>query len=419
MSSLINYLWEGIICLTIPWLLYKALFEKTTFFAWNRTFLLSALILALLFPALNLEGLYIFNFNRETYQFILPTFEYDGTNQPLNSLTPIPITSFLAGAYLIGMLFSIIKFLIRIFSLISSIKKAKISYKGEYTLLEHASFEPSSFFHLIFLPEGSFKLNDKVDCIISHEAMHANYNHSLDKLLLQLVKIIFWFYPICHLYEKDLEVVHEYQVDERMKDIYPLKEYALLLIHLGKPKMMNQLAHNFNKFQIKKRITMMTKPKSKRIAKWLYALALPIFIGLFGLISCDQKDEIVDVEKPQAETKTEGAISNEIFETAEDMPVPFDGMQGWNEYLSQNLKYPQSSKDQNIEGTVYLQFIINKEGELINPSVIRGVDPDLDAEALRVIKNSPKWTAGKQGGRDVNVKMQIPIRFKLNKQLLD
>lgn len=163
----------------------------------------------------------------------------------------------------------------------------------------------------------------------------------------------------------------------------------------------------------------MTKPKSKRIAKWLYALALPIFIGLFGLISCDQKDEIVDVEKPQAETKTEGAISNEIFETAEDMPVPFDGMQGWNEYLSQNLKYPQSSKDQNIEGTVYLQFIINKEGELINPSVIRGVDPDLDAEALRVIKNSPKWTAGKQGGRDVNVKMQIPIRFKLNKQLLD
>lgn len=103
-------------------------------------------------------------------------------------------------------------------------------------MLEHASFEPSSFFHLIFLPEGSFKLNDKVDCIISHEAMHANYNHSLDKLLLQLVKIIFWFYPICHLYEKDLEVVHEYQVDERMKDIYPLKEYALLLIHLGNPK---------------------------------------------------------------------------------------------------------------------------------------------------------------------------------------
>ncbi|MDO6440150.1 M56 family metallopeptidase [Cyclobacterium sp. 1_MG-2023] len=414
MMALINYLWEGAVCLTIPWLFYKVFLERTTFFAWNRTFLLCALIMALVFPALGFEGINSFNLANETYLFQLPTFEFDGSNQQTNSLKSLSLSSILVGLYLLGILFPLTKFLIGMLSLISSVKKAHTSYKGKYTLLEHASFEPASFFHLIFLPEGSLQLRNKVDWIIDHEAAHADFRHSIDKLLLQLVKIIFWFYPIYRLYETDLEVIHEYQVDNKMTENYPVEEYALLLIHLGRPKSVNQLAHNFNKFQIKKRLTMMTQPKSKKIAKGLYALALPVFIGLFALVSCEQKDEIVEVEIPKAESITEQADLNEIFDIAEDMPVPAEGVQGWNKYLSQNLKYPQSARDQKKEGTVYVQFIINKEGRLVNPSVIRSVDPDLDAEALRVIKNSPDWTPGKQKGKEVNVKIQLPIRFKLN-----
>ncbi|GAB3002585.1 M56 family metallopeptidase [Cyclobacterium sediminis] len=414
MTSLINYLWEGAVCLTIPWLFYKAVFEKNTFFAWNRAYLLWAIIMALVLPILDFEGINSINLANETYFFQLPTFEFDGSNQDANFFMSLSLSSILVGLYFVGMLFPLTKFIIGIRSLIRSAKKAKTSHKGKYTLLEHASFEPSSFFHLIFLPQGSLQLRNKVDWIIDHEAAHADFRHSIDKLLLQLVKIIFWFYPIYLLYETELEVIHEYQVDNKMTANYPVEEYALLLIHLGRPKSVNQLAHNFNKFQIKKRLTMMTQPKSKRITKGLYALALPLFLCLLALVSCEQKDEIVEVEIPKAETITEQAIPNAIFEIVEDMPVPYEGMQGWNKYLSQNLKYPQSARDQKLEGTVYLQFIINKEGKLINPTVIKSVDPDLDAEALRVIKNSPDWTPGKQKGKDVNVKINLPIRFKLN-----
>lgn len=113
------------------------------------------------------------------------------------------------------------------------------------------------------------------------------------------------------------------------------------------------------------------------------------------------------------EAKTKNLPPNEIFDIVEVMPVPPQGMEGWNNYLSQNLKYPQSARDKKIEGTVYLEFIVNEEGRIINPSVIKSMDPDLDAEALRVIKNSSDWTPGIQRGHNVNVKLKLPIRFKL------
>jgi len=416
MTNLINYLWEGTICLTLLWLFFKVFLERNTFFAWNRAFLLSALIVALVFPALNLTGISGINLGNESFVLQLPTFEFDGSNQLQSATSLFSLSNLLLGVYFTGMLFTLCRFLIGIVSLIVQTRKAKATYRGKYTLLEHPTFEPSSFFHLIFLPEGALQMQQKVDWIIAHETTHADYRHSLDKLLLQVVKIVFWFYPIHRMYEKALEVLHEYQVDKQMTQSFPLEEYARLLLNLAKPKNPGLLVHNFNQFQIKKRLTMMTQPKSKWMARSMYAFALPLFACLFVLISCEPNEDmpILEAQEDENIVTTEMIMKEGVFDVVEDMPVPSGGMEGWNNYLSANLEYPQAAKDAKKEGTVYVVFTVTKEGNIEQASVLRGVDGNLDQEALRVVKNSPNWIPGQQKGENVNVKMRLPIRFKLN-----
>ncbi|MCH7400221.1 TonB family protein [Belliella kenyensis] len=105
----------------------------------------------------------------------------------------------------------------------------------------------------------------------------------------------------------------------------------------------------------------------------------------------------------------------EVFDLVEAPPVPHDGYDGWNQFLRANLRYPQEAIEAGEEGTVYLSFIVSREGKLDQFEVIRGVSPSLDSEALRVLAHSPDWTPGTQRGIPVNVKMRLPIKFKGSK----
>ena len=103
----------------------------------------------------------------------------------------------------------------------------------------------------------------------------------------------------------------------------------------------------------------------------------------------------------------------EVFNLSEK---PMFGTGGDNEFrtwIAQNIHYPQSAVDAQIQGKVYLQFVIEKDGSLSNIKVIRSVDPEIDNEAIRVLVQSPKWSPGKQQGRPVRVNYIFPIAFKL------
>ena len=414
MILLINYLWEGILCLTMLWIFYQVFLERNTFFTWNRAYLLTSLLAALIFPALSFTGFRDMNLLNETYLIQLPIIESGSSNQVQEVSNLFTVFNFVLCIYCIGLLFSLSRFLVGIISLIIKTRKAKATYRGRYTLLEHPSFEPSSFFHFIFLPKGAIKMQQKVDWIIAHEATHADYRHSLDKLLVQLVKVIFWFYPIHLLYEKALEVLHEYQVDQRMTTLYPLDAYARLLLQLTNPVKSGLLVHNFNQFQIKKRLIMMNKPKTKWMARGIYTLALPLFACLFALISCEQNEDMLKLETEQNDKITERIMKDGVFDVVEDMPTPQGGMEGWNNYLKENLDYPQAAKDAKKDGTIYLAFKVNREGELGDVQILRGIGYGLDEEAIRVIKNAPNWVPERQNGENVAVKMRVPIRFKLD-----
>ncbi|HIG32108.1 MAG TPA: energy transducer TonB [Flavobacteriales bacterium] len=105
---------------------------------------------------------------------------------------------------------------------------------------------------------------------------------------------------------------------------------------------------------------------------------------------------------------------DEVFMVVESMPVFPGGDLGLMKYIQKNVKYPPIAKEYNITGKVYISFIVDKSGSVTNVKVVRGVDKNLDAEAVRVIKSLPKYKPGKQRGKPVRVMFTVPINFTLN-----
>jgi len=105
-----------------------------------------------------------------------------------------------------------------------------------------------------------------------------------------------------------------------------------------------------------------------------------------------------------------------LFAIVEDKPL-FNGMdaeQGFRDWVGKNTSYPAVAQENGISGRVYVEFAIGRDGQVTDVKLLRGVDPLLDAEALRVIRSSPKWTPGMQRGKPVKVKYQFPVNFRLN-----
>jgi protein TonB len=141
--------------------------------------------------------------------------------------------------------------------------------------------------------------------------------------------------------------------------------------------------------------------------------------------------EIVDnetfIDIPSIKVDVETAVGNPLTHftpvelTVEDEAVYDPGfidyppkMNGFREYIAKNLVYPQEAIDNGIEGTVIIQFVIDREGNVSEVQVIRNVDPLLDNEALRLIRQAPSWTPGMKNGKKVNVRYSFPVKFRLH-----
>lgn len=182
---------------------------------------------------------------------------------------------------------------------------------------------------------------------------------------------------------------------------------------------------------------MLTMIKSKNISKLKIAIVLPIIMGAVFFFACNEDspdtsnllEEVVVVSKADenaevinsgqgGEATSENTYSNEVYEevyfNAEVMPK-FNGGEAdeFRLFIAKNLKYPEEALKNKIEGRVYVQFDIDKEGNLINAKVVRGVHHSLDEEALRVTNISPKWEPAMNKGETVRTRFTFPIVFKL------
>ncbi len=104
---------------------------------------------------------------------------------------------------------------------------------------------------------------------------------------------------------------------------------------------------------------------------------------------------------------------DEVFEVVEQMPMFPGGDEALLKYLGKNIKYTRMAQDRGVQGTCVIEFVVNKDGSVVDPVVIRKLDPDLDNNALDVVKKMPKWTPGLQRGKPVRVKYRLPVAFRL------
>ena len=127
----------------------------------------------------------------------------------------------------------------------------------------------------------------------------------------------------------------------------------------------------------------------------------------------DDKEVEVVIAAP-VETPVEEEEEEVIFMVVETMPEFPGGQQALFKYLSENVKYPVIAQENGIQGRVICQFVVNKDGSIVDVEVVRsGGDASLDKEAVRVIKSMPKWKPGKQRGKAVRVKYTVPVSFRL------
>ena len=115
---------------------------------------------------------------------------------------------------------------------------------------------------------------------------------------------------------------------------------------------------------------------------------------------------VVQAEQPKEET-------DEIFTVVEESATPKGGMQAFYKYVGEKIKYPAQARRMGIEGRVFVEFVINKDGSLSDVKAIKGIGAGCDEEAVRIVQSSPSWNPGKQRGKAVKQRYTLPIIFKL------
>ncbi len=125
----------------------------------------------------------------------------------------------------------------------------------------------------------------------------------------------------------------------------------------------------------------------------------------------EEVDEETEIE--YIEEEEEEIVEEEIFRIVEQMPTFPGGEEKLFEYLGKNIKYPAMARDAGISGRVFVTFVVEKNGNITDVAILRGIGGGCDEEALRVVKDMPKWKAGKQRGKPVRVQFNLPIFFNL------
>lgn len=126
-----------------------------------------------------------------------------------------------------------------------------------------------------------------------------------------------------------------------------------------------------------------------------------------------QQEAQVAVYTPPAVEEEEEEAAQTIFTVVEEMPEFPGGQAELLKYLAKSIKYPVIAQENGVQGRVVCSFVVNRDGSIVDAEVVRGVDPSLDKEALRVITTMPKWKPGKQRGKPVRVKYTVPVTFRL------
>ena len=438
---------------------YRLTVSRDTFFGLRRLTLWLIYAVALMVPALNLEY-----WVRDTPTMASMANVYADTFYPVvvvkAQASGITWMDMLLGIYWAGVAVLSLRLVWQLFSIIRlAVISRKQEVEGIKVHLLRGEGSPFSFFRWVFMYPSTLE-GRQLHEVMVHECTHVSGLHSLDTLFSELFSIACWFNPFAWLMKQEVRMNLEYLADESvLSDGNARKSYQYHLLGLAyrQPKDSTKIANNFNLLPLKKRIKMMNKRRTSEIGKAKYLLFAPLAGALLMVSNIEsvareiggQVPEVAEVQQKadqalnadvavanpmakaeeakaaelaKAEAKASDVTApadttkNVVYDVTETMPQ-FPGGQGvMMKYLAANIKYPASAVKAKKQGRVIIAFVIQKDGSVTNARIVKSVDPELDAEALRIVKAMPNWTPGTQDGKPVNVRYTIPVVFSLYKE---
>lgn len=468
MNSAVNFIIESGVSLALLSLIYVLFLRKETFFQINRWFLLGSVLFSVVLPILKLrifspEPFMLNEITVTPYRNMLEAItvysrDFSGTVEDV-----ILSTTVLIYVYLAGVILFFGRFLFRILQLSLIIRRSEVQATDGFNLVilkEETS--PYSFLKYVFVSQ-SLMQSKGYDKMIKHELEHVTQGHSLDVIILELLTVFQWFNPFMWMLNRAIRENHEFLADQAvLSNGVSRGEYKSLLLNqfVGGQLV---IANNFNYSIIKKRIKMMSKIKSSKIAITKIVYGVLVAAALIVAFACEKKESAetiqaeeqvikvtiqgdklkidgssADVEKLKSmfsqgsgfEVVTDSLgntllvknevikpkslnANEEIFFIVEEMPEFPGGEMALRQHIAGAVKYPDDAQKNGIQGKVYVTFVVSKDGTVADAKIARGVNPSLDTEALRVVRTLPKWVPGKQKGQTVNVSYTVPINFVL------
>ena len=414
---------------------YRLTVSRDTFFGLRRLTLWLIYAVALMVPALNLEY-----WVRDT-----PTMEsmanvYADTFYPVvvvkAQASGITWMDMLLGIYWVGVAVLSLRLVWQLFSIIRlAVISRKQEVEGITVHLLKGEGSPFSFFRWVFMYPSTLE-GRQLHEVMVHECTHVSGHHSLDTLFSELFSIACWFNPFAWLMKQEVRMNLEYLADESvLSDGNARKSYQYHLLGLAYRQLneSTKIANNFNLLPLKKRIKMMNKRRTSEIGKAKYLLFAPL-AGVLLMVSniesvareigeqipevaeVQQKAEQAAEEKVKTKPQTDTTKKKKTWDCMpETMPQFPGGQELLLKYLADNIKYPASAVKAKKQGRVIVTFIVQKNGSVTHAKIAKSIDPELDAEALRIVKGMPKWTPGTQNGKPVSVRYMVPVKFSLQK----
>ena len=443
MGLFLVYILKSALCLAAFYLFYRLLLSRETFHRFNRLALLGVLLLSCVLPLAEVSmkhpsGVGQTMLSLEQWLLLM-------TAEPAAEIVPapragVPWAQILLLMYVAGVVFFVLRGGYSLCRLLALLRSARREDVGGYVpgcrsvclLVHDGEIAPFSWMSYIVISRKDLQEDGRA--ILLHELAHIRRGHSWDLLLADVCITLQWFNPAAWLLKQELQAVHEYEADEAvLASGINAKEYQLLLIKKAVGTRRYSLANSFNHSKLKKRITMMTKRKSSpwARAKYLYVLPLaavavvafarPEVSGVASEIAAAKVSDLSAIVKENApesvvaqpdtlitsrlKSKVADAVAHEAVDQSPEFP---GGSEALQKYMKDNMRHPLVDTR---SGNVIIQFTVDEEGRVVNPKLLRGLDEEFDAEAIRLVEAMPRWKPGMKDGKPVPVQFTLPIFF--------
>ena len=426
------YLVVSAFSLALMLVVYRLTLSRTTFHGFNRGVLLCSLALAALVPFVHFQTVSE-KASAPITQMMNDIMVYaDGagqtnTAQVAEAGSGMSVLSIISLVYLAGVVICLLRVAIGILSSeILCHRRSRALADGSHLVITDRNYAPFSWRNYIVISRKDYEAGGAM--IITHEQAHVRHHHSFDLILAQLFCAFQWFNPAAWMLKRSLMEVHEYEADASVLESgFDERRYQICLVRAALQGSFATTTNNFANCSTKKRIVMMNRHSTNPWARLRVLLMLPA-VALSVTVASASNQDIKVAEKQNVTTviieekngKVDSSSINlpaapdDVFMVVEETPEFPGGTVALLEYLRTNIKYPQDCRENHIQGRVLVTFIVETDGSITNANVVRGVDPSLDAEALRVILGMPYWKPGKQRGNAVRVQYTVPINFRLS-----